>query len=108
MKNLQLTLDVKSDDFSNETRDFALSIFEFVQKKQDELKPLRIFIFHHIDGMVSIKCDNYIFTAIHSSNDEHLLQIISSFAEKWDVKGKIFSYITENFYKVLEFSFSYI
>ncbi len=108
MENSQRILDVKSDDIPKETKDFALSIFEFIQKQQEDLKPSRIYVYHHLDGMVFIKCDEHIFTTIrYSSFNESLLQIVSSLAEQWEVKGKMFLYFLKGFYNVLDFSFSY-
>ncbi len=108
MENGQDNLLKECNTLANETENFALSIWHFIKSKYYELFPVHLSVYHHFDGMVHIECNEYIFTTIrYCSVDDRLLQFVSDYAEQCNIKGKLFLHSSNDFLKVLDFSFCY-
>lgn len=90
------------------TEEFALNIWDFIQWRQEQISPSGMKVYHQIDGVIIIECDNVLFTTLrHISYDKTLLEKVSALAGQSDMKGKMFLYSSKGFLNVLDLKFSY-
>lgn len=96
----------KKMGFSEQSKDLAFRIWDFVYEQYTSFSPSSISICHQCDGTVSIKCDNSVYYNIDfSSYDKELLHIISIIAESSNIEGKMFLYSPKNLLNELDFTF---